>query len=76
MTVQRELGIARQSLQGARELDAAAETLARLMEARLAAAAGQTRKRAQQTLDRTDASDAVKAILTDAIKKAKNRKPG
>ena len=76
MTVQRELGIARQSLQGARELDSAAETFARLTEGRLATSSGQTRNRAQQTLDRTIAPDAVKAILTAVIAKAKNRKPG
>lgn len=75
MTVQRELVLARQSLQGARALDAAAETLARLKEGRLAASSGQTRDRAQQTLDRTIPSDAIKAILTSASTKAKNRRP-
>ena len=75
MTVERELVRARQSLQGARALDAAAETLARLKEGRLAVTSGQTRNRAQQTSDRTVASDAIKTILNAAITNAKNRNP-
>ena len=75
MTVQRELVLARQSLQGARDLDAAAEALTRLKKGRLAARSGQTRTGARQVLDRTTASDAIKAILTSANTRAKNRRP-
>jgi hypothetical protein len=64
MTVQRELVLARQSLQGARELEAAAETLASL----------KTRSRAQQALDRTIPPDTVKAILTSATARARHRR--
>jgi len=63
-TVQRELALARQSLQGARELEAGAETLAGL----------KTRSWAQQALDRTVPPDPVKAILTSATARAKHRK--
>ena len=73
--VQRELVLARQSLQGARDLDAVSETIAKLKEGRLAARAAQTRIEAHQTLDRPIASDAIKAILTSARTRAKNRRP-
>ena len=68
-TVQRELQYARQSLQGAGDLDAAAEILTRLKEARLAAISDHAR-----TLDRNIPSDAIKAILTSANTKAKSRR--
>ncbi len=71
--VERELVLARQSLQGARGLDAVADTLARLKEGRLAA--GQTQTQGQKALDRTIAPDAVKAILTSANVRAKKRRP-
>jgi len=62
-TVQGELVLARQSLQGAQELDAAADSLAL-----------KTRSRAQQALDRTEPTDTIKAILTSATARAKDRK--
>jgi len=62
-TVERELVLARQSLQGAQELDAAADSLAL-----------KTRSRAQQALDRTEPTDTIKAILTSATARAKDRK--
>ena len=78
-TVQRELAFARQSLQGAHDRDAAATTLAMLktqaMEGRLAARSGQPRTHTQQALDRTTPSDAIKAILTSASTRAKDRRP-
>lgn len=72
-TVQRELVLARQWLQGARDLGAAAEPLAGL-EGRLEARSGQIQARAQLALDRTIASDAIKEILTSATTSEKNRR--
>jgi hypothetical protein len=64
-TVQRELVLARQSLQGAQKLDAAVDSLAL-----------KTRSRALQALDRTEPRDTIKAILTSATARAKDRKAG
>lgn len=78
-TVQRELGLARQSLQGAHDRDPAATTFAMLktqaMEGGVAARSGQPRTHTQQALDRTAPSDAIKAILTSASTRAKDRRP-
>lgn len=76
--VQRELARARNELQGARGLDAAAEILAKVktqaLEGRRAAKWAQTRAQAQHALERAIAQDAAEAILASANTRARKRK--
>ena len=69
---QREIALARRSLQGAHNFDAAAEALSRLQEARLAARSDPAAQRAK---DQSTASDAIKTILTSVSTKVNNQGP-